>query len=810
MDALLQDIRYALRQLAARPGFTAIVVLTLALGIGANTTIFSVTNGVLLRPLPIRDESRLVLLQKVAPRDSSLRPFPVMDLDALQERARTLEGVAGVQYDGAFPYVMQEGDRAFSLMASMVSGEFFRILGAAPAVGRLLEPEDARPGTEPVVVISYGLWQRLFGGDPHVVGRTLRHQGSLTIVGVAPRGFEFPKSVEAWVPLQLTPEVAGGRSFEPFSIIGRLRAGATVVQAQAEASAFVRERETLYPPGEALGQRAVVTPFRDVVVGRLRQSVLVLTAAVALVLVIAGVNVANLLLIRGVARQRELALRKALGATPRRIVQQQLIETAILAAVGGVLGVVLAYGSVRWLVAVAPPELPRIAEVSIDGRVLGFAVAVSLATVLCFGLGPALWAARAPVQRPLQGGPRAGRDSRGARITKQLLVVSQVSLALTVVAGAGLLTRSLARLQRVDMGFDAPHITLVKAAVPQDAYGEASRHLAFFDAIVARIEATPGLAATPVVLAPFSGSGGWDAPVTAEGQGQTAAAENPTLNLEPIAPNYFRTLGIPLRRGRAFTDQDREHAPAVAIVSEAAARRLWPAQDAVGKRLKFGPPTSPEPWLQVVGVVGDTRYRLLTTALPGIYVPFRQAAAEPGLLPSYVAVRSTLPPGSVLRMVRSAAKELDPTVPVLDAEPLPRLLAAPLARPRFDSLLLSGFALIALVLAAVGLYGVMATFVGQRTHEIGVRVALGAAAGDLRRLILGKGMVLTLVGVAIGASGALAAGRALSGLLFEVSPVDPMTLAAATVLLLVAAALACVVPARRAARIDPMAALRTE
>ena len=812
MDTVLQDLRYAIRTLAKSPGFTLVAVLTLAVGIGATTAMFSVTNGVLLKPLPIEEQQRLVLIYMEAPRDKSLRPFAVRDLTALRERSRVFAGVAGVQYDGAFPYVMQDGDRAFSVMTSMVSGEFFRVLGVRPAAGRLIEPADAAAGAEPVVMISYGLWQREFGGDPRVVGRAIREgQDARTIVGVAPRGFVYPKGVEVWVPLQLTPEHVTGGHFQPFSIIGRLRAGATLEQAQGEATAFVRERETAYPRGQLLlGQRAVVEPFRDVLIGGLRDSVLILSGAVGLVLVIAGVNVASLLLIRGVTRQRELAVRTALGAGSGRIARQLLVETGVLAAAGGALGIGLAYGAVRGLVAVAPPQLPRLAEVRVDALVLVFAVVVSIASTLLFGVAPAVWTARARAHPTLRGGARGGGYTRGTRFVRQALVVSQVALALVVVAGAGLLTNSLIRLQHVDMGFDATHLTLVKVAVPRPKYAAVSAWLTFFDQLVERLEAPPGTAATPVVLAPFVGAGGWDATVSAEGQGQAAAVENPTLNLEPIAPNYFQTMSMPLRRGRAFTDRDRAGSLPVAIVSEATVRRLWPGQDAIGKRLKFGlPDTMHEPWLTVVGVVGDTRYRELSVAPASIYIPFRQTDS-PGQQPSYVAVRSSGPAGAAIRAVHAAAHELDPTVLVAEGDPFTRFLDAPLARPRFDTLLLSGFSLIALVLAAVGLYGTMAAFVGQRTHEIGVRVAIGAQARDVHQLVLSQGLRLAVIGVAIGALGAVATGRALAGMLYEVSPTDPLTLFAGAMLLLVVATVASAVPARRAKKVDPMVALRYE
>jgi putative ABC transport system permease protein len=809
-NSLQQDLAFAFRSLRKRPAFSAIVVVTLGVGIGVVTAMFAVAHGILLRPLPITDQDRVVLVRKEAPRDRSLRPFPVADLAALRERTRTFASVAGVQYDGAFPAVAQLGDRAITVVGTLVSGELFRVLGVRPAAGRTLLPTDAAPDAQRVVLISHGLWQRQFGGDASVIGRTLHIQSPYTIVGVAPRGFDYPKGVEVWVPLRLVPEVVNSREFAPFSIIGRLRPGATVEQSQREVAAFVREREAVYLPGESHGQRAVVMPFADAIVGEVRSAILILSAAVGLVLVIVVVNVANLLLIRGAARSRELAVRTALGAGRGRIARQLCTETAVLAAAGSLIGVLLARWAVRGLAAMAPPELPRLGDVVIDVRILAFAVAATAATALACGLAPALWTARTDLQAALRGGARAGWDSRGTQLVKQSLIVAQVALACIVAAGAGLLTKSLARLQQVEMGFVASRITLVKVALPHATYAERARRMEFFDRVSARVGATPGVqAATPVILAPFSGLGGWDATYTVEGQGPREAAENSTLNLEAVAPNYFDVLGIAIVRGRAFTPQDREGAVRVAVVSEALARRAWPGRDPLGKRLKFGAYSSPRPWLTVVGVVRETRYRELASAPPSIYVPFRQAE-NPGLLPNYVAVRSTADAGVVLRAVRQAANELDATVPVLDAEPVHQLLAGPLARPRFNALLLVGLSAIALVLAAVGLYGVIASFVGQRTHEIGVRMALGAQAGHVRRLVFGKGMLLTGIGATVGSIGALAATRALSSLLYDVRPSDPATLVGAAALLLAIAAVACYAPARQASRVDPLVALRAD
>lgn len=772
---------------------------------------FTIVNGILLTPLPVVDEDRIVFLKKEGAHDQSLRSFPVADLVALRERGGAFENVAGVQYGGPYPYVARMGDQALSLMTTAVSDNFFRVLGVGPVVGRIFDPVDAAPGADRVAVISHGMWQGRFGGDPEVVGRILEFENPTRIVGVAPRGFEYPNGVEVWTAFRLTPQVVETRSYAPFNVIGRLRLGTTVEQAQREAAVFVQEREALDPPGEAHGQRAVVLPFRNAIVGDARRTILILFAAVMLLLVMTCANVANLLLIRGAAREREVALRAALGASRGRIARQLLLESALLAAVGGLFGVMVAYWAVRGFTAVAPPDLPQVAAIRVDARVLAFALGIATMSTFAFGLVPTLWAARAQLGTVLRNGSRGGQEGPGMRLAKQALVVWQIALALVVLVGAGLLTKSLLKLQRVDMGFSASQLTLVRVGVPFGKYPDPGRYIRFFEDLVTRVEAMPGIvAATPVVLTPFSGPGGWNADYTAEGQGRAAASENPTLNLEGVSPGYFRAMGIPIRRGRAITDDDRSGAVLTAIISESLARRAWPGQDPLGKRIKLDGPDSDKPWLTVVGTVGEVRYRELATPPPSVYVPFQQWATGPGSLPKYLAIRSAASADAILRGVRTALDEVDPAVPVVEADPFPQLLAVQLAIPRLNSLVLSGFAAVALVLAVIGLYGVMASYVAQRTHEIGVRLALGAQPEHVRRLVWGRGMLLTLAGVVAGLCAAIVATRALGSVLYDVRPTDPTTLFYVALLLIGCAALACYFPVRRAMKVDPLVALRAD
>ena len=813
-ESVGQDLRFALRSLRRSPGFAAVAVVTLALGIGASTAMFSVLSGVLLRPLPVRAEDEVVVLWTEAPaRDSDHVPVFYRDLAAFRERSRTLRQVAGVAYHGSGEQVLVDAGRPVTVSGTWVTGDLFPLLGVRPVHGRTLLPSDDAPGAAPAMVIGHGLWQRQFGGDPAAVGRTLEWNGKrFTVVGVLPRGFAYPEGAEFWVPV--LPDFPGTlrEDAQPsevmvFDLVGRLRPGAGAAQLREEYASFLRATDAARDPSMR-GTRPVVTPLPERVSGDVRPTLWTAAAAVGLLLLIACANVANLLLIRGSARTQELAVRSALGAGRRRLVRQLLTESAVLALLGGVLGIALAFAAVRALVALAPPGLPRRELIGVDARVLLFALAATTVAALLSGLLPAVLSAAGDLGVWLRGGRRTGASSRGTQALRHGLVVGQVSLAILVVAGAGLLARSLATLRGVEMGFDDERLLVVQTALPPKAFPERPRQVAAQEEVLARVAAIPGVvAAASVPARPFSGEGGWTAMYSGEGQDAGAQGTNPWVNFEVVGPGYFRTLRMPLLRGRAFGEEDREGAPPVAIVSEAVARHTWPGEDPIGKRVKLGPPGAPGEWHTVVGIVGETRYRELTDPRPSLYLPIRQF---PGPVPMGLAVRTTSDPAAVLPQLRHALREVHPQWMLVGGGPLRELMAEPLARPRFGALLLGAFAAITLLLAAVGIYGALAATVRQRTREIGIRLAMGATAGGVRGLVLRQGMRLALAGSAVGIAGALLGGRVLRSMLYGVSPTDPATLAAVAAVILGTAALACWLPARRASRVDPVSALRAE
>ena len=811
-ESLGQDLRFALRASLKSPGFTGVAVLTLALGIGASTAMFSVLNGVLLRDLPVRAQDELAVLWTEAPSSGHL-PVTYRELAAFRDASRAFQGVAGVAYQGALEQVALDGGTALTLSATWVTGNFFPVLGAAPIHGRALLPSDDVPGAAPVMVISHGLWQRRFGGSPAAVGHTFQLNGKrFTVVGVMPRGFEYPRGAEAWVPVlpdfpATLEERAGPSQVIVLDLVGRLRPGASMADARDDFQAFLRAGDARRPPAFR-GMKPVVTPLPELIAGDARATLWAAAAAVGLLLLVACVNVANLLLIRGSARAQELAIRAALGARRRRLARQLLAESGLLALLGGALGVLFALGAVRALVALAPPELPRREMIGIDAWVLLFALAATGAAAVLSGLLPALFPATGELAKWLRGGRRTAGAHPGAQALRHGLVIGQVALAMVVVTGAGVLVRSLVALQGVEMGFNRERLLVFQTAFPPELVPERPRLVALQEEMLARVGAIPsvtGAAAMP--RPPFSGEAGWSAPYTGEGQTPEAQVNNPLVNFEVVGPTYFRTLEIPLRRGRAFGPEDREGAPPVAIVSEAVARSSWPGQDPIGKRVKLGPSDAPDEWHVVVGVVGETRYRELTEPRPSLYLPARQFA---GPVPMSLAVRTSADPAAVVPRIQDALRRAHPELRLAGGGSMRQLIAAPLARPRFGTTLLGTFGAITLLLAAVGIYGVMAATVRQRTHEIGIRLALGARAEQVRRLVLRQGMRLALWGCALGLAGAFAGTRALRGMLFGISPADPLTFVAVFGLVLGAVVLACSLPARRATRVDPVDALRGE
>jgi predicted permease len=812
-----QDLRLAWRGLRQAKAFTGAAVFTLAAGIAGTTVMFALIQGVLLRPLPVREPDRLIVAwTRVRSTGATHWPFRASDIDVISRESRVLESVAGISYYDPSPFVAVENESATYISGAAVAGDFFRVIGVPPILGRVLNRADDVVGAENVLVITHGLWQRRYGGSREVIGRRMTvSERPFTIVGVMPPDVECPRGVEAWMTVAASASTVSNPAFREgilrdVDLIARLRPGATIEQARSELEGLTSRLEADAPPDSVRGLTPVVRSYEDAVVGDVRPALLVLFGSVGLVLLIASANVANLLLLRGEARRPELAVRASLGAGPGRLARQMLAESLVLALAAGVLGLAVTWWSLQALIAFVPDGLPRVDSIRLDAGVVLFTVLVASLTAALAGLVPALSVARADLAAHLRSGGR-GATGNAVRLGRRALVVAQVALAVTVVAAAALLTRSLLRLQTVDMGLAKDRLVFVRLDLPKPKYADGARHLQFLKDVVARLEAVPGIAgATPVNTPPFAGTGGWDAPeFTAEGQSADRAASNPSLNLESVHPNYFATLEVTLVRGRAFAETDRRGAPLVAIVSEDVAALTWPGEDPIGKRLKLGRSASTEDWRAwrtVVGVARSTRYRELAAPRATLYLPAEQFMVAAEML----MVRTSSPLALVAGEVRARVRAVDPGVQVTRVSPFRELLRGPLARPRFNAFLIGVFGIAALLLAAVGLYAVVAAYVRQRYTEIGVRVALGATAADVRGLVLGEGLRLAALGAVIGLAVAAAATRGLRALLFEVQPLDPTALLAAALLLVGASTLASYLPARRATRVDPIALLRTE
>jgi len=812
METLINDLTFALRVLRRNATFAASVVVTLAVGIGAATAMFGVVNGVLLTRLPIHDQGRVMVLRKEQlVGNETLVPFSVGDLRNFAAQARTLETVAGAQYDGAWPATMRDGDRVLSPNTAVVSGNFFTTLGMRATFGRTLMESDDVVGGD-AIVISHALWLRAFGGDSAVVGRVIHGAGrgnAFRIVGVMPRGFAFPGNAEVWVPaVTVIPGAASNEGQWPYNLVGRMRAGVSAEQVRAELAAFLARKA--YVPGEPRDVRASVRSIESLIVGDVKPALLALAGAVALLLGLANVNVANLFLVRGLGRRRELAVRAAIGAGGWRIARLMATEAVVLATLGGLAGLAVAAWLLRLVVSLAPAELPRTDAIRVDLAVAAATGVMVVVSALAFSLWPAIAVSRQrDLHNVLRSGARTGAADVGSRRARSFLVVAQVALAIVVLVGAGLLGRTLSVLQHLDMGFASDELSTVELSLPESITSSRPRLDAFYGAVTERLATMPGMySATVVLVPPFSGRNGWDAFFTAEGQTARDAAANPALDFQPVLPSYFSTMGIPIRRGRGIAATDREGTALVAVVSRSFAERAWPRQDPIGKRFKFGHADAPSPWTSVVGVVDDVRYRELTYPRPVVYVAWAQQTDKPPL--SFVVARGAAGHALAARDVDRLVRELEPRVLVTSVATMRQRLTTSLARPRFDAMVLGVFAAVAFVLAAVGVYGVIAALVRQRTPEIGIRLALGAQPGEVRWMVMRSGLGLAGAGVVAGLAASLAATRVLGAELYGVHPADPLTMSAASLALLVAAALACGVPARAASRVDPLTALKAE
>jgi putative ABC transport system permease protein len=801
MGTLWQDLRFGARVLLRRPAFTLVAVLTLALGIGANTAIFSVINAVLLSPLPFPDQERLVDLYETF-RPDGFGTLSVPNLRDWQRENRTFEGIAG--YAGG-TFNLQGGDAPQRLQGLRVEANYFDVLGLRPQIGRTFLQGEDEAGRDRVVVISDALWRSGFGADAGIVGKSLPLNGeSYTVVGVMPPSVDTLSRTQLWSPLVFTDKEKAERNEHWVSVIGRLKEGVTREQAQADLATIAARLEREYPDAQT-GRGATVRSYEDRVVGGVRQPLLVLMAAVLFVLLIACANVANLLLARSAARQREIAVRVAVGAGRLRLVRQFVTEGVLLSVAGGAVGVGAAWLGLDLLGKIAFAFVPRSGEIRLDLRVLCFTLLVSVVTGIVFGVAPAAQAFGTDVQGALKegGSPRAGLGGAGLR---SALVVAEIAAAFVLLVGAGLLIKSFARLQSVDPGVRPENVLTAKLSLPEERYKDDEARARFHRELIERVSSLPGVEAAAVTSRLAVQEFGTNGNVPVEGKSYPKNQE-PHVEKRVVSPDYFRALGVTVLRGRSLDARDTKDAPPVAVINEAMARAVWGDEDPVGKRV-FGPPG--DPWVTVVGVVSDVRnLGLARPPAPELYLSYQQSLMP---LPQSVTlvVRSRLDPAALTAAVRREAQSLDPAQPLYNVQTMQAVLDSTVSDRRLNVTLLGTLAALSLVLAVVGIYGVMSYTVTQHTREIGVRMALGARGRDILRLVVGRGMLLAAFGVAAGLAGSLALTRFIAAMLFDVQATDAATFAAITALLAGVALLACLIPALRAARVDPMIALRHE
>jgi putative ABC transport system permease protein len=816
MDTWLKDVRYAFRRLRKSPGFSVIVLLTLALGIGANSAIFSVVNTVLLRPFPYRDPERLMVVDHFYPSLNNLEAgASAPGFRDLRDKVSIFDGVFVM--NGWAPALTGAGGEPQRLQGTRASGLIFKTLGVAPILGRPFTPEEDVPGKNHVLVLSYGFWQRQFGGEQTIIGKRLILNGEpYEVIGVMPPAFkDFAGRVTAdlWTPLALAPNAFAdnNRTNEFLTLVARLKPAISVERARSDMKTFASQLKAQYPNNYASDWTLKLSPMNEKLSGGIRPALLVLLGAVGFVLLIACANVANLLLARAASRIKEVAIRSALGATRRDLLRQLMAESLLLAVVGGVLGLGLAWLGMQAVVALKPANVPRITELRIDGLVMAFTLGVAVLTGLVFGLVPAIQTSRTNLQDTLKEGGRSGSADRSGQTMRRALVVAEVALALTLLTGAGLLIKSLSLLQEVNPGFDSSNLLTFNVAIPSAKYRSDTAAIQFWDRAIEAVTAVPGVKSAGITSTmPFTNN--WSTgSFSVEGYQPPPGKPGPWGDQRTVSPGFFTTLKVPLIKGRTFTEQDGMVGPQVVIVDEEMVKQYWPNADPIGKRLTFGNPQTDSTvnWMTVVGVVGHTKHEGLDAKnRVQMYHPSHRI----GFVGNFMsfAVRTTGDPNRALSSVRAAIHAIDQDVPIANAATMDVNIANSMGQRRFAMMLLGLFAVMALVLASIGIYGVMSYSVTQRSHEIGIRMALGAARQAVLGMVMRQGLLLVGVGVGIGVLGALGLTRLITSQLFGVRPTDPTTFIFVALTLTGVAALATLVPALRATRVDPVVALREE
>ena len=812
MESFLQDCRYAVRILARSPGFTLIAVLALALGIGANSAIFSIVNAVILKPLPYDKPEQLVQLWMRftgigIPNDQNWVSAPeFVDLQQNQSLSH-LAALSGSSFNINISGAPERID------AAVVSTSFFPMLGVQAQLGRVFLPEEGLHGREHVVLLSYGLWKRRFGGDPAIPGRKLIMNGqSYLVVGVLPPDFQLPLEAEVWTPLvfsadDLSPNNRGSHQYQ---VIARIKPGLSLEQARADmdvVSKRIIEQHREYDY-QRVNFRVLTIPLLEQQVGDIKTALWVLMSAVGLVLLIACANVANLLLVRASSREREIAVRQALGVSRWRLIRQLLTESAMLGLAAGAIGLLLGFGALRVLTTLAATSFPRVVEARMDLRVLVFTLLISLGTGILFGLAPA-FSSRHVTHDALKEGGRGGTAGAGSQRLRGALVVAEVALSLTLLVGAGLLIRSFLRLQEVDTGFRPEGVLTMRVSLPEEKYTKVEQTRTFYRELLDRIRRLPGVdvvgGATGLPLT----DAGWSGTTTVDSQAVQPQDASPEADQRPVFPGYFEALGIAVVRGRYFDQRDNETAAPVAIIDETMAQTYWPKEDPIGKRIKQGGRQSPQPWRTIVGVVRHVRYRTLESpSRVEFYWPYEQTSFP--LASMSLAIHTSSDPRSLAGVVQREVQALDPDQPVYRIRTMNELMAESVARRRLSMFLLAIFAGLALALAAVGIYGIMSYTVAQRAHEVGIRMALGASSADVVRMVLGQSLGLTIGGILVGLAGSLALTNFLSSLLFNVKATDAATFLLVALILAIVALIASFVPAYRATTVDPVNALREE